>query len=299
MRHLLVSLGALALVGAGAPTLSFAADDPIVAVVNGDKVMRSEVEAAHAALPDQYRQMPIEAIYDPLLSRVIDSHLLEQQAIKENIEKRPDVQEALARARVQVLRQEVLEVAVQEGSTDARLHQAYDAMKTQPGFAFEEVHAEHILLKTKDEADAVIADLSKGADFATLAKEKSIDPSAKQNGGDLGYFSAGTMVKEFADAAFAIPVGTIGKDPVQSQFGWHVIKVVDKREHIPTFQEKEQEVRQEVAKEIVTALLEQVRTGAKIERFNLDGTPVEAAPAAPAGAAPAAPAPATTAPKAD
>ncbi len=287
MRHLLVSLGALALVGVAVPASSRAADDPVVAIVNGDKVMRSEVEAAREALPQQYRQMPLEAIYDPLLARVIDSHLLEQQALKEDIEKRPDVQEALAQARLQVLRQQLIEIAVKEGSTDERLHQAYDAMKSQPGFAYPEVHAEHILLKTKDEADAVIADLSKGADFSTLAKEKSIDPSAKQNGGDLGYFSEGTMVKEFADAAFQIPVGTVGKEPVQTQFGWHVIKVLDKREHVPTFQEKEQEVRQEVAKEIVTALLQQVRDGAKIERFNLDGTPIEAA----APAAPAAPAP--------
>ncbi len=286
MRHLLVSLGALALVGVGAPAASWAADDPVVAIVNGDKVMRSEVEAARESLPQQYRQMPLEAIYDPLLARVIDSHLLEQQALKEDIEKRPDVQEALAQARLQVLGQQVIEIAVKEGSTDQRLQQAYDAMKSQPGFASPELHAEHILLKTKEEAEAVIADLSKGADFAALAKEKSIDPSAQQNGGDLGYFSEGTMVKEFADAAFQIPVGTVGKDPVQTQFGWHVIKVLDKREHIPTFQEKEQEVRQEVAKEIVTALLGKVRSDAKIERFNLDGTPIEAAPAAPAAPAP-------------
>ncbi len=290
MRHLFLSLGVLALVWGVLPAASEAADDPVVAVVNGDKVLRSEVEAAHEALPDQYRQMPIEAIYEPLLARVIDLHLLEQEALKEDIEKKPDVQEALARARIQVLRQQVLEVAVAEGSTDARLHQAYDAMKAQPGFAYEEVHAEHILLKTKEEADAVIADLAKGADFAVLAKEKSIDPSAKQNGGDLGYFSQGTMVKEFADAAYSMPVGTVGKEPVQTQFGWHVIKVLDKRQHVPTFEEKEPEVRQEVAKEIVTALVEKVRTGAKIERFSLDGTPVEAAPTAPATPAPAAPA---------
>ena len=101
------------------PPLSWAADDPVVAIVNGDKVMRSEVEAAREALPQQYRQMPLEAIYDPLLARVIDSHLLEQQALKEDIEKRPDVQEALAQARLQVLRQQVIEIAVKEGSTDA------------------------------------------------------------------------------------------------------------------------------------------------------------------------------------
>ena len=126
-----------------------------------------------------------------------------------------------------------------------------------------------------DEATAldVIKQLQGGADFATLAKEKSTDPSAKTNGGDLGYFRREAMVPEFAEAAFTIPPGTIGDKPVKSQFGWHVIKVEDRRQSIPTFEEKEAELRDQLSREIVNALLADVRKGATIEVFAIDGTP--------------------------
>ncbi len=112
-----------------------------------------------------------------------------------------------------------------------------------------------------------------GADFAELAKEKSTGPSGPQ-GGDLGYFKKGQMVPEFGDAAFAMEVGSTSPEPVKTQFGFHVIKVEDKRTVEPTFEESEPQIRQEVARTIVTDLVEELREGAKIERFNMDGTPM-------------------------
>jgi peptidyl-prolyl cis-trans isomerase C len=254
-------------------TPALAADDPVLAVVNGEPILQSEVEAARANLPEQYRQMPLEVIFEPLLNRVIDQRLLAEEAERRDLASDPEVQAELDRARAQVLQQGLFEKAIQEGSTEERLQQAYDAMRGQPGFAEEEVHAHHILVETEEAARELIGKLGEGGEFATLAGEASIDPSAQTNAGDLGWFTRGTMVQEFAEAAFAIEPGTIGEEPVQSQFGWHVIKVDERRTRVPSFAEKESEIREQVAREIVTALLDEIRSGAEIERFALDGSP--------------------------
>lgn len=272
MRRLLLAATALAAVSLAAPA-GAQPEDPVVAVVNGTQIKRSDLEAAHRQLPEQYRQMPLEMLYEPLLDRVIDSQLLLAEAEKQKLAEQPNVQEEIARARDSVLRDSLVQQAIDEGSTKERLDAAYNALRTQPGFAFEEVHARHILLGSEEEARAVIEQLQNGADFAALAKEKSTDPSAKSNGGDLGFFRREAMVPEFAEAAFTIEPGTIGKDPVKSQFGWHVIKVEERRQTVPTFEEKEPELREQVAREIVNQLVADVRSGAKIERFNPDGSP--------------------------
>ena len=284
MRRLLfattAALAVLALVGPA--RAQDAAADPVVATVNGAQIHKSDVEAAYATLPEQYRQMPLEAVYDPLLDRVIDSRLLLAEADERNLAEEPEVQAEIAQARDNVLRDSLVEQAIEQGTSEERLRAAYEAMKSQPGFAFEETRASHILLASEAEAQEVLKQIQGGADFATLAKEKSTDPSAKTNAGDLGYFRRDQMVPEFAEAAFTIEPGAVGQTPVKSQFGWHVIKVEDRRQTVPSFEDKQPELREQLAREIVTALLTDAREGAAIERFNLDGTPKAAAPAAPA-----------------
>jgi peptidyl-prolyl cis-trans isomerase C len=289
MRRLLLATTALAVLTlAGPARAQDAAADPVVATVNGAQIHKSDVEAAYATLPEQYRQMPLEAVYDPLLDRVIDSRLLLAEADERNLAEEPEVQAEIAQARDNVLRDSLVEQAIEQGTSEERLRAAYEAMKSQPGFAFEETRASHILLASEAEAQEVLKQIQGGADFATLAKEKSTDPSAKTNAGDLGYFKRDQMVPEFAEAAFTIEPGTVGQTPVKSQFGWHVIKVEDRRQTVPSFEDKQPELREQLAREIVTALLTDVREGASVERFNLDGTPkAAAAPTAPA--APAAP----------
>lgn len=247
--------------------------DPVVAVVDGAPIKRSDLESAQQQLPEQYRQMPLEALYDPLLNRVIDSQLLLARAEKEKLGDDPAVQAEVARARDGVLRDSLVQQAIDKGATPEKIEQAYNALKTQPGFAFEETRARHILVADEATARGIIKQLQGGADFTALAKEKSIDPSAKTNGGDLGYFRREAMVPEFADAAFKLEPGKVGADPVKSQFGWHVILVEDRRQTVPTLQEKEPELRDQVARQVVDALVADVRQGAKIERFNADGTP--------------------------
>ena len=273
MRRLALVTTALAAVAFVTPVLAQQPADPVVAIVNGTQIKKSDLEAAQQALPEQYRQMPLEMLYDPLLDRVIDSQLLLAQAQKQKIGDDPKVQAEIARAKDNVLRDSLVQQAIDKGTTPEKLQQAYNEMKAQPGFAAEEVHALHILVEDEATANDLVKQIQGGADYATLAKEKSIDPSAKTNGGDLGYFKRDAMVPEFADAAFTQDVGKVGATPVKSQFGWHVILVVDRRQSVPTLAEKEPELREQVAREVVNALVTEVRQGAKIQRFNADGTP--------------------------
>lgn len=253
------------------------ATDPVVAIVDGGEVQRSDVEAMIRQLPQQYQQMPFETIYPALLDRVIDFRLLAGEAERRGLADEPDVQTELARMREGVLRNALVERAITEGTTDDALRRRYDELKESGDVTKEEVHARHILLSSEDEAREVIAELQGGADFGELAQSRSIGPSAP-SGGDLGYFSREQMVPEFAEAAFAMAVGESSTEPVQTQFGHHVIEVVDRRQVEPTFEESEPQLREDLARESVTDLVATLRDGAEIERFNLDGTPMEAEP---------------------
>ena len=138
-------------------------------------------------------------------------------------------------------------------------------------------------MSTEDEAKVLIAELKKGASFDKLAKEKSTDKASGAEGGDLGWFKKSDMVKEFADAAFALKKGQLSEAPVKTQFGYHVILLEDRRQAPPpAFEEMAQEIREELAKEAVNGFLNQLRANAKIEKFNIEGGKVEATPAPPA-----------------
>ncbi|MGH6900040.1 MAG: peptidylprolyl isomerase [Geminicoccaceae bacterium] len=255
--------------------------DPVVAVVDGAVIHRSDVEAVARALPEQYRQVPLPQIYGMLLDRAIDFRLLANAAEGEqDLAGNPNVQAALAKARADVLRDAYIRSKIDQGTTAGRLRERYDDLKDEAGFAQEEVHARHILVGSEDQAKEVIAELAGGADFAALAGDHSVDPSARSNGGDLGFFRRGQMVPEFAEAAFALEPGQRTEAPVQTQFGWHVIEVLDRRTGTPSFEETEPRLRQEMAREIVIALVADLREGAEIERFNLDGSPMQIAPEA-------------------
>jgi peptidyl-prolyl cis-trans isomerase C len=254
------------------------AGDPVVAVVDGTEVRRSDVEAVARALPEQYRQIPLPQMYGMLLDRAIDFRLLSNAAEEQELAADPDVQTSLAQARASVLRDAYIRQRIEEGTTSEKLQARYDEIKDDEGFAQEEVHARHILVGSEDEAKAVITELAGGGDFAALAGEHSVDPSARSNGGDLGFFRRGQMVPEFAEAAFALEPGKRTTEPVQTQFGWHVIEVVERRTGTPSFEETEPRLRQEVAREIVIALVADLRDDAEIERFNLDGSPMQIAP---------------------
>ena len=262
-----------------------AADDPVVALVDGAEIHRSDVVAAYETLPPPYRSLPFAQLYDTLLDNVISSRLMVEAARKQGLEEDAEVKTRIQRAADRVLTESYLTKLIDDAVTEDALKAEYEAFKKD--FQPEDgVHARHILVATEDEAKAIKAELDKGADFAKLASEKSTDPGAA-NGGDLGFFTADRMVKPFADAAFAMKPGEIS-DPVQTQFGWHVIKLEERRKQpVPAFDEKKQELEMELQRKTVDQTLEALRKDAKIERVE------EAAPAA---AAPAAGAPASEAP---
>ena len=167
--------------------------------------------------------------------------------------------------------------------TDAAMHQVYDdAVKQMP--PEQEVHARHILVPTEEEAKAIEAELKKGADFATLAKEKSKDPGAA-DGGDLGYFTKDQMVPEFAEAAFKLDKGQVS-EPIHTQFGWHIIKVEDKRtKPTPSFDQVKAQLQNYVAHRAQAELVDNLRKSAQIERLDKPAPapdPATLNPAAPA-----------------
>ena len=258
------------------------ADDPVVAVVDGTELHRSEVEAIVRTLPEQYRQVPLPQIYGMLLDRAIDFRLLANAAEEQNLEGDPEVQAALEQARAGVLRDAYVRQKIEQGTTEDKLRARYEEIKDDEGFTQEEVHARHILVESEQAAEEIIAKLEDGADFAALAEERSIGPSAPQ-GGDLGFFRRDQMVPEFAEVAFALQPGEHTAEPVQTQFGWHVIEVLDRRMGTPSFVETEPRLRQELAREVVMALVADLRADAEIERFNLDGSPMRIAPEPGAG----------------
>lgn len=248
--------------------------DPVVAVVNGHKIMKSHIEEAQQLLPRQYQQVPLEQIYPALVDSLIDTHLAAADARTKKMDQDKDFRSRMSRIEEQLLQRMVLEKEMTAAISDEALKKRYDKMVA--GMASnEEVHARHILLKTEDDAKAVIKELSKGADFAELAKKKSTGPSGP-NGGDLGFFGKGQMVPEFEKAAFAMSKGAVSPDPVKTQFGYHVIKVEERRKaEVPKYDAVVEQLRGEISQERGSAYVEKLRSGAKVTRFALDGKPLE------------------------
>jgi peptidyl-prolyl cis-trans isomerase C len=249
--------------------------NPVVARVDGTELRLSDVEAAQKNLPPQAQKLPLEQIYPMLLDRLVDGMLIIEAGRKEHLDRDPEVQDRLKHYEDHLIQEAYINRAVKPAETEDTLRTRYQSfLKEKP--AHEEVHASHILLATEAEAKSVIAELDKGADFATLAKKYSKDPGA-DSGGDLGYFGHDDMVKGFADAAFALSPGQYTKTPVKTEFGWHVIKVEDRRTgKPPSFEEARDQLSRDLAHEIIDAKLHDLRGVAKIEEFGLDGKPLPA-----------------------
>ncbi|MDX1710874.1 MAG: peptidylprolyl isomerase [Rhodovibrionaceae bacterium] len=240
-----------------------AGEDPVVARVNGEEIRRSDVMETAQSLPQQY-QAQIDIIFPVLVDRLIDLRLIADAAEKAIPDSDPEVQERLEELKREVMRDVFLERYIDESVDQKDLREAYDEYrdKNPPR---PEIKARHILVETKEEAEAVVEELDGGADFAELAKERSIGPSSAQ-GGDLGWFGEGRMVEDFSEAAFTLEAGEYTEVPVETQFGWHVILVEDRRMIEPaSFDEMEEELRQTIAREAVETLVSDLRDEAEIE----------------------------------
>jgi len=248
----------------------------VVARIDGVELHLADVEAAERSLPPQAQKLPFAEIYPILLDRLVDGALITEAGRKEHLEDTPAVQQRLKLYEDHLIQQayleELLKGAASEDQLKARYQQFLKQQKPQ-----QEVRARHILVPTEAEAKSIIAQLDKGADFATLAKKYSKDPGGA-SGGDLGYFTRDDMVPAFSAAAFALPVGKYTETPVKTEFGWHVILVEDRRvKPPPTFEEARPQLTRIVAHDIIAAKLKELHDSAKIETYGLDGKPLPAA----------------------
>ena len=257
---------------AAAPQPADTAADPVVAIVDGTPIRRSEMLATQRQLPAQFQQMPLEAIFPILLERMIDAKLISVAGRNAGLQNDPEVKSRIAAYEERVVQEVYLTRKISAGATDAELRKRYDAfVKANP--PKEEIHARHILVATEAEAIAIIAELAKGGDFKKLASERTTDPSGKTTGGDLGFFGKDEMVPEFSVVAFALKDGQLTDKPVKTQFGWHVILVEERRTVAPSFEEVREQLTSDLSQEIVNEEVQRLRKDAKIERFNPDGSP--------------------------
>lgn len=265
---------------AAAPALSAAApagEDPVVARVDGVELHRSDVEAAIGGLPPQAQKVPMDKLYPILLDRLVDGALITEAARKAHLENDPQVQRQIKRDEDRIIEETYLRRAIDKAATEDKLKADYQTLVKKQG-GEQEVHARHILVKTEDEAKSIIGQLEKGGDFAALAKKYSTDPGGAGNGGDLGYFGRNDMVPAFAEAAFSTPVGQYTKKPVKTQFGWHVIQVLDRRaKPAPSFEQARPQLRNDIAHQVIESTIVSLRKNAKIETFDINGKPLPAA----------------------
>lgn len=238
-----------------ASPLSAAADDPVVARVNGVEIKQSALDfAASEVGPRLANYVPADR-RKVLLQYVIENELMAGAGEKDKLNEAPSFTDRVKYHQRRALRDAFFDSSIRNAVPEAEAKKVYDE-KIKQIKPEQEVRARHILVETEDEAKAIIERLNKGEDFAVLAKEKSKDSNAE--GGDLGFFTRGQMLKPFEDAAFALDIGKISA-PVQTQFGWHVIKVEEKRDQpMPSFDQVKEaiitQLVQQKAQEIVTGL---------------------------------------------
>src|ERR1700753_1906556 len=252
-------------------------DNPVLAKVNGSEIRQSDMTLAEEELGPTLEKMDPATKKENLLAFLIDMKLVDKAAEDKKVADSDEFKKRLAFARDRLLMDTLLANEGKGATTDEAMKKVYDDAAKQIT-SEQEVRARHILVETEDEAKAIKAELDKGADFAELDKKKSKDPGAS-DGGDLGFFTKDQMVPEFSAVAFALEPGKIS-DPVKSQFGWHIIKVEEKRNRkAPDFDQVKRQIETYVTRKAQADYVSKLRDAAKIERFD------QAANTPPAGGA--------------
>lgn len=282
---LAATAGCFALALLAGPVAHAQGADPVVAKVDGAEIRQSDIDTAAEELGSSLQQMDPATRRDNILSFLIDMKIVAKAAADKKTADSEDFKKKLAFARDRLLMDSLLANEGKSATTPENMKKVYEEAAKQIT-AEPEVRARHILVESEDEAKQVAEELKKGADFAELAKKKSKDPGAS-DGGDLGYFTKDQMVPEFSKVAFETETGKISA-PVKSQFGWHVIKVEDKRNRqAPDFEQVKQQIETYVTRKAQADYVAKLREAAKVER--VDAKPADPAPAA--AAPPAAKAP--------
>jgi peptidyl-prolyl cis-trans isomerase C len=290
-RLTLVATGAAILIAAsGLAHAQAPAGDPLIAKVNGVEIHQSDLALAEEDIGQNVPAKDEQGKRDYLINFLTDMILLSKEAEAKKVPDTAEFKRRIAFARNKALMDTVLQEASKGATTEANLHKVYDDATKQMG-AEQEVHARHILFRVVNPADdaaskaaeakvkVVIERVKKGEDFNKLANELTEDPSGKANGGDLGYFTKEQMVPEFSDVAFKLDKGQVSA-PVKTQFGWHVLKVEDKRQRqAPAFDTVRDQVENFAVRKAQVDLVTKLRADAKIERLDTPAAPAQ--PAAP------------------
>ncbi|MGC1387338.1 MAG: peptidylprolyl isomerase [Steroidobacteraceae bacterium] len=237
-----------------------------VAIVNGTTLSRAEFDIYVKGLLQGKQQELTPEQKNQVLDEMISMQLLSAQAEKEGLDKDPDTAAQLEVLRIRVLADaESQKYLKGQEPTDAQLHAEYDTAIASMDKT--EDHARHILVSIKDQADQILKKLKGGAKFEDLAKSQSLDTGSKANGGDLGWFTTSHMVKPFADAVKVLKKGEITPQPVQTQYGWHVIQLEDTREAAPPpFDQVKAQLVNAVIRKKLQAYVEDLKKNAKIEK---------------------------------
>lgn len=262
-KRIIAAVAGLAFSLNAAMAIAATPEENVVATVNGEAVTE-DMLLVFAEQLNRRNAGGGQVNRDAALEQLINFVLVTQDVERQGIDKRPEVQRELAwQRRGMLVTLGMREYMQKHPVTDADIQAAYEDFVKQSGN--QEYKARHILLKTEDEAKAVIAELDKGADFAELAKTRSTGPSGK-NGGDLGWFNPQQMVPEFSQATAAMTKGSYSSTPVKTQFGWHVIKLEDTRKsEPPSLDEVRQQLQAKLSNERIEAYISELRKKATIK----------------------------------
>ncbi|MBO5997124.1 MAG: peptidylprolyl isomerase [Alphaproteobacteria bacterium] len=232
----------------------------VVAVIDGQRIKLEELEAIKNSIP-QLKDMTMDTVYNNLLEGYVNGKVILKAAEKTGIQNRPEIQKAINDAKEQIITRAYIAEQLQARLTQDKIKAIY-AEELKNFVPQDEIHARHILVATEKEAKDLIVQLKNGANFEELANKHSLDKNPNmENGGDLGYFRKDMMIPEFANEAFAIKVGKISEKPIRTPFGWHVVKVEDKRKAAPpTIAEVEDLIKARFAETTVPEILAEERS---------------------------------------
>jgi peptidyl-prolyl cis-trans isomerase C len=238
------------------------ADDPVIARVGDVEIKQSDLDLAASEVGSELANIPQGERRRVLLQYLLENVLMARAAEEAKLTETPEFERRLDYYRRKAARDAYYDATVRNAISENLAKTLYeDRIKGMP--TEEEIHARHILVETEDEAKQIAEELKKGTDFATLANEKSKDPGTE--GGDLGFVGKGQLVKPFEDAAFALEVGAIS-EPVQSQFGWHIIKLEERRDRPPpAFDDVKDRIMASLVQQKAQEVLNQLSQAAKVE----------------------------------
>lgn len=275
-----VALALIGIVAAGSLHVTAqTAADPVLARVDGIEIRQSHIDLAEADIGSGLQQSTPDVRREALITYLIDIALLAKAAEAQKLAQGADFDRRVAFARQKVLMEALLDKESKAAASEPAMKKIYDDSIAQ-NKPVSEVRARHILVETEDKAKEILAKLKGGADFGELAKTESKDPGSA-DGGDLGYFTEDQMVKEFAEVAFKLQKDALS-DPVKTQFGWHIIKIEDKRDKpLPSFEQVKDQIESYLVRKSQAELVGKLREGAKIERLTQKtDVPAAAPPAA-------------------